>query len=257
MKPSYIVRVRFIGLLLIVASSLCAQIDIANPSEGFAKPLKRKVVDFGPSPFYGASQHVRNKLRCFYYTTFTVKEYDAGEKGAEWLSVAPSLDVPCSKTHGRDEKVYTSEWSGYFRGATGTAVVFDASDAEDGGLPFAVFDVRTGRKLFEDSSPLAYYQKRLHIKNPFHIAYGGEENSLLTYFRVAHAGCDLRMEQLDCWNKVRAKFGIKKTEMPVCIDYERAAGERESAIAYPVSVLLTDSPQIKTEDGPVFCWPTD
>jgi hypothetical protein len=257
-QQSYIVGVKLFGLLILVAGSLVAKTDLTNLNVGFDKPLKKTVVDFGPSPFYPVSRNIRKKLTCYSYSTFTIKEYDEGQKGAEWLSIVPSPHATCTRAHTKDEKVYVEpEWSGYFRGAKGTFAFFDAPDGTDGGMPFAVFDVGTGRKLFEDSSPLDYYQKRLHIKNAFRIASGGEQNSLLTYLRVARAGCDLRTEQADCWNNVRAKFGIKETARPVCISYEKAAGEWESAIAYPVSVLLTDSPQIETVDGPAFCWPTD
>ncbi len=249
---------RFLALLILVASSAFGQTGLAGLNEGFDKPLKKTNVDFGPSPFYPGSRHIRKKLTCYFYSTFTVKEYDEGQKGAEWLSIVPSPHAACTQTRTKDEKVYVEpEWSGYFRGARGTFVFFDAPDGTDGGMPFAVFDAGTGRKLFEDSSPLDYYQRTLHIKNAFRIASAGEQNSLLTYFRVVPTDCDLRTEQADCWNKVKAKFDIKETDIPVCIGYEKAAGKRESAIAYPVSVLLTDSPQIKTVEGPVFCWPTD
>ena len=257
-QRSYIVGVKLLGLLILVASSLLAQTDHANFNEGFNRPLKKTVVDFGPSPFYPVSRHIRKKLTCYSYATFTVKEYDEGQKGAEWLSIVPTSRTACTQTHTKLERVYVEpEWSGYFRGARGRFVFFDAPDGTDGGMPFAIFDVKTGRKLFEDSSPLDYYQKMLHMKNAFYIASGGEQNSLLTYFRVVPAGCDLRTEEADCWNKIRAKFGIKQTDKPVCDGYKKTSQMWESAIAYPVSVLLTDSPQIIPVDGPVFCWPTD
>jgi hypothetical protein len=245
----------FLGLLLLLAGCLWAQRDPANLGEGFDKPLKKTVVDFGASPFYPASRHIRKRLTCFYYSAFAVKEYDAGEKGAEWLSIVPSAHCACTLAHGENEKVYTSEWSGYFRGAKGKMVFFDASDGDDGGLPFVIFEVGTGRKLFEDSSILDYYQKRLHIKEAFQITGGTDPIIRLNYFRVARAGCNLKFEKAACWNKVRTDFGITQTDIPVCTGYEHA--NWDSAIVYPVSVLLTDSPQIRAVDGPVFCWPTD
>jgi hypothetical protein len=245
----------FVLILSLVAGSLHAQIDRTKLDEGFDQPLKKTVVDFGPSPFYRASQNVRNQLTCCYYPTFTVKEYDRGEKGAEWLSIVPSAQAACALKHEQHEKVYTVEWNGYFWGVKDTIVFFDASDGEDGGMPFAAFDSGTGRKLFEDSSLLGYYQKTLHLKNAFRITSDADRNPRLTYLRVARAGCNLKAEQWECWNKVRAQFGITQTDIPVCSKYEQA--NWESAIVYPVSVVLTDSPQIKAVDGPVFCWPTD
>ena len=102
---------------------------------------------------------------------------------------------------------------------------------------------------------LDYYQKKLHLKNTFRVASEGNQIPRLTYLRVVRAGCNLKAEQWDCWNKVRAEFGITQTDIPDCRRYEQA--DWESAIVYSVSVVLTDSPQIKAVDGPVFCWPTD
>src|SRR5215469_12486822 len=112
---------RFFVLLLLVAGSLCSQADRTDLIEGFDRPLKKTVVDLGPSPFYPHSRHVRNKLTCFYYRSFTVKEYDEGQKGAEWLSIVPSAQATCTRKHGEGEKVYMDpEWSGYFWGVKGT-----------------------------------------------------------------------------------------------------------------------------------------
>ena len=248
---------KLFGVLLLVVGSLYAQTDRVGPDEGFDNPVKKTVVDLGPSPYYKATQHVRKKLTCYYYSTFTVKQYDEGQKGAEWLSIVPLAHAGCTRTHSEGENVLTwREWSGYFWGAKDRDAVFTAPDGEDGGVPFAVFDVGTGRKLFEDSSLLSYYQEKLHINNTFRIASGADQIIRLTYLRVVRAACNLKTGQADCWNKVRAEFGITQTDIPVCSSYEQAA-DWESAIVYPVSVLLTDSPQIKAVDGAVFCWPTD
>lgn len=253
----YIVGVRLFGVLLLVVGSLCAQTDRVGLDEGFDKPLKKTVVDLGPSPYYRPTQHVRKKLTCYYYSTFTVKQYDEGQKGAEWLSIVPLAHAGCKRAHSVGENLLTwGEWSGYFRGAKNRYAVFTAPDGEDGGLPFAVFDVGTGRKLFEDSSLLDYAREKLQIKNAFRIASGADQITWLTYLRVVRAGCNLKTGQADCWKKIRAAFHITQTDIPVCSRYEQAA-DWESAIVYPVSVLLTDSPQIKAVDDPVFCWPID
>jgi hypothetical protein len=251
----YIVGVKLFGALLLVGCSLCAQTARGSLDEGFDEPLKKTVVDLGPSPYYRPTQHVRKTLTCYAYSTFTVKQYDEGQKGAE-LSIVPSAHATCTRTHSKGEIVLTwREWRGYFWGAKGTYAIFGAPDGEDGGLPFAVFDVKTGRKLFEDSSLLDYYQEKLKIKNTFRINSGTDGFLRLTYLRVVRVGCNLKAEAGECWKKARNEFGITQTDMPVCSGYELA--DRESAVVYPVSVLLTDSPQIRAVDGPVFCWPTD
>lgn len=146
--------------------------------------------------------------------------------------------------------------SGYFWGAKDRYAIFTAPDGEDGGVPFAVFDTKTGRKIFEDASLLEYYQKTQQIRNVFRISGAVDQITRLTYLRVVRGGCNLKTGQADCWGKIRAKFGVTQTEIPVCTTYEQQP-DWESAIVYPVTVLLTDFPQPKGVDGRVFCWPAD
>jgi hypothetical protein len=191
--------VKLLGVLLLVVESLFAQTDRAGLDEGFDQPVKKTVVDLGSTAYYRPTQHVRKKLTCYYYSTFTVKQYDEGQKGAEWLSVVPLAHARCTRTHSKGENVLTwREWSGYFWGARYRYALFMAPDGEDGGLPFAVFDVKTGRKLFEDASLLDYYQKTPQIKNAFRISGGADQIARLTYFRVVRAGCNLKTKPADC-----------------------------------------------------------
>ncbi|HKT89111.1 MAG TPA: hypothetical protein VJQ59_11770 [Candidatus Sulfotelmatobacter sp.] len=244
-------------LLLVVVGSLCAQTDSAEVDEGFDTPAKKIVIDLGPSPYYKPTQHVRKELACYYYSTFTVKQYDEGQKGAEWLSIVPLSHAACTLTHSKGENVLTwREGSGYFWGAKDRYAIFTAPDGENGGLPFAVFDAKTGRKVFEDASLSDYYQKTVGIQNVFHISGVPDEATRLTYLRVVRGGCNLETGQADCWGKIRAAFGITQTAIPVCSRYEEQA-DWESAIVYPVTVLLTDSPHPEAVDGRVFCWPAD
>lgn len=41
------------------------------------------------SPYYPRG-NVRIKLSCFSYATFMVKQYDEGQKSAEWLAIVPT-----------------------------------------------------------------------------------------------------------------------------------------------------------------------
>ena len=133
--PSYIVGVKLFGVLLLVVGSLCAQTDRAGLDEGFDQPVKTTVVDLGPSPYHRPTLHVRKKLTCYYYSTFTVKQYDEGQKGAEWLSVIPLAQAGCTRKHSEGENILTwREWSGYFWGAKDRYAVFMAPDGSDGGL---------------------------------------------------------------------------------------------------------------------------
>src|SRR5579859_6204054 len=114
--------------MLLLVASLHAQNDSATLHEGFDKPLKTTVLDFGPSPFYNPSRHIRNKLMCYYYSAFTVKEYEQGEKGAEWLSIVPSADAECTRTHSDDERLYNDPVCAYFWGVKGTFAFFEAAE---------------------------------------------------------------------------------------------------------------------------------
>jgi len=238
---------------LLAASSLFAQTNADGPDEGFDKPVRKTVVDLGPSPYYMPARHVRKRLMCYHYSSFTVKEYDEGQKGAEWLSVVPSANTAC--TLKRSEGEIILEWpEGYFWGAAGKYAIFVAADGVDGGLPFAVFDASTGRKLFEDSVLNGYVQNALKIKNAFRIRAEAEQAPKFTYLRVVRTDCNINAAQSDCWPKVRKEYGIVQTDIPVCSGYQQA--DWESAVEYPVSILLTDSPHFEAIEGPVFCWPT-
>ncbi|ABF41423.1 hypothetical protein Acid345_2422 [Candidatus Koribacter versatilis Ellin345] len=253
---SYIVSVKFCYVLLLLVACARGQASPASLDAGFDKPLKTAVVDLGPSPYYKPSRKVRKKLSCFYYSKFAVKEYDEGQKGAEWLSIVSSSSAPCALAHRADEKVIESqEWSGYFWGAKDNYAIFGAPDGTDGGLPFVVFDVNKGRRICEDSSILDYYEKALHLTDTFRISSGSEHAPRLTYFRVVRAQCNLKQKPAECWNKVRQEFGIPQTDIPVCSGYERA--DWDSAVAYHASVLLVEPLTISSIDGPVSCWPTD
>ncbi|MGA7784179.1 MAG: hypothetical protein WB997_06000, partial [Candidatus Acidiferrales bacterium] len=110
-------------------------------------------MDFGPSPYYDPRKKVRNELSCYCYSTFMVKEYDEGQKGSEWLAIAPvegRISPACTKTHPANEKVIAyPEWGGYFMGAKGRLVFFSAADGFNSAMPFVVYDSRTKTKVFE------------------------------------------------------------------------------------------------------------
>lgn len=255
---SYIVGVRLFASMLLAAGSLFAQVQRASLDEGFDKPIKITVLDLGPSPYYVPTQHVRIKLTCYYYGTFTVKEYDEGQKGAE-VSILTSPHAPCTRTDSKNENLLAhNEWAGgYFIGANGQYVFVDAPDGTDGGLPFAVFDVSTRRKVFADSSRPIPSPKALHTKETFRISREADQTLRLVYVRVVHPECDLNTDAAGCWKKARVMFGIAQTDMPVCNGYETVREKLDSVIAYPVSVLLTDSPHIEATVGPIFCSPIE
>lgn len=232
-------------------------------SDSLDVPRKKEVVEFGPSPDY-PSANVPIKLYCYFYAGYMVKMYDEGHKGAEWLAIVPVKDHAeprCARTHDADEKVIEDpEWHGYFKGAKGTFVIFHADDGVNGGMPFVVYDSRTGKQLFQDSHFEASMWNRKFSDSPFNdirVNVTRDGQVFLKYLRVEEGGCDLHLERTHCWPEVRKKFALKPTPIPVCSGYKGITTRYESAVAYPVEVSLFPQPSTRTIDGPVRCWPVD
>ncbi len=236
----------------------------AAPPNSFDVPLTKKVLDFGPSPYYGSGQNIRVKLSCYFYPAFMVKEYDEGEKGAEWLAIVPieqSSTPNCARSHDSGEMVIDgAEWSGYFKGVKGSLVFFDSADATDGGLPFAIYDSTTGKKAFEDSAYDSRMWNKKATASPFNqlrVTKTSDGQTTLRYLRVVEANCDLHTEKSACWEEVRKTLELRTSQMPICSNYDAISERRVSAVAYPVEVRLFPQPVTKTIEGPVKCWPVD
>jgi hypothetical protein len=262
---------RILFAFILLAFSLAfnpSLISQRQPTASFDAPLKKKVVDFGPSPYYpSGARRIRVKLSCFFYPAIIVKEYDEGQKGAEWLAIAPIKEgiIPsCVRSHSTGERVIEgAEWSGYFSGVKGNLAFFDADDGTNGGIPFVVYDSITGKKVFEDSAYNSLMWK-MGVKiedsafNTLRVSNDQVRGVSLKYLRVVEAGCDLNKEKTPCWERIRKKLEVKTAQMPICTGYEHImADSSESALAYPVEVLLSPQPVINTIPGPVKCWPVD
>jgi hypothetical protein len=248
------------AVCLLLISPPLASFAQAN---SFDVPLKKKVVDYGPAPYY-PGQPPQKKLYCYFYSTLMVKQYDTAQKGAEWLAIVPIQNQsipPCNlPTVSGERRIGPEEWSGYFKGVGGNLVFFDAADGIVGGLPFALYDSRTGRKIFEDS---AYDSRMWNSKvedSPFnHIrlvsAQKGE--TTLRYLRIVGTECDLHTPNAPCWEQIKKQFALKSAQHPVCTGYKGIyGGWASSSVAYPVEVQLPQ-PSIKTITGQVTCWPVD
>lgn len=235
-------------------------------ADSFDVPLKKKVVDFGLSENnLPGRQDFRVKLYCFFYTNFVVKEYDnEGQKGAQWVSIVPiekGTAPACARTHASGEKIFKwPEWSGYFKGVKGNLVFLNDPDGTDGGMPFTIYDFRTGNKIFRDSAYDSGMWTKKPASSPFnHLRFRGTQDGdfTMTYLRVVEADCDLHTEKSACWERVRKRLELKSVQMPVCTGYEEISSRYVSALAYPVEVSLFPQPVTKTIAGPVKCWPVD
>jgi hypothetical protein len=210
-----------------------------------------------------------------------VKEVDLGEKGAQRLAIVPTGKnklQTCSRMRDPGERaINPDDWSGYFMGVKGDLVFFSADDGWNGGMGFAIYDARTGRKIFDDVA-----LGDLEFTNPPGAA------TSLRYIRVVDGGCVIPKEQTACWDSIRKKFDLEAASQPDCKNgYEKSAealakgrcqaqkadnpeclakemslarqqaNDANSVIAYPVEVVVGTNPTVKPLAGDLHCWPAD
>jgi len=261
-------RVLYVALLLVGIAA----------ADSFDRPRTKKTLGLGPSPA-GFGRH--GKVNCYFYPTFMVKEVDLGEKGADKLAIVPvrhGIVPPCTRARSKAEMVIdANEWSGYFKGAKGDLVFFDADDGWNGGMGFAVYDSHTGKKVFEDSAVGGI---------DFLPPQGGQVT--LKYTRIIDSQCNAPKDQAACWDQIRKTIGVENPPQPDCKKaYEESAqklakgrcaaqksntaqcvakeiqlardqtSQATSIIAYPVEVALGPQPTIKPVAGELRCWPSD
>lgn len=193
-------------LALIIAAMPTAQPE-ARDAAMFDRPLAVKRVTL---PKAGTDAPDKNELTCFYFQDLRVKQLDQGEVGAAELAILPlaaASQPACERAPATGEIVIPGkDWSGYFKGVRGGFVLFDADDGTNGGLGFAVFDGRSGKKLFDD---LAVGDMR--------AAEPATDGITLRYRRAAVASCSLVTGGAACWEKtVAALPELKEAAEPDC-----------------------------------------
>ncbi|HVM93916.1 MAG TPA: hypothetical protein VMT67_13930 [Terriglobales bacterium] len=234
-------------------------------AQGF-DPYKKQVVDYGVEKDFPGNPH-HDQLTCFYYRGLVVKQLtNRWIKGSLFLSFLRFDKAPpaCLKEHPPDEKIISnSEWVGYFRGMVkGDLVFFDSEDGQDGGMPFALYDSKTQKKIFEEN---AYYasmwnpklRPRPSLFNDIRVRTANDGNVVLTYLRVIRTECDIPNKEDKCWPPLVQKLGLKTAAVPSCIRWEENQTSGPSAVAYPVETSLFPTPVMETISGPVRCWPAD
>lgn len=178
-------------------------------------------------------------ITCTRYAAFAVKEVDLGEKGAEKLAIIPT-GAKCAVETPGEIKI---DLEGYFKGAIGDYIFFDASDGWDGGVPFTVFSP-DGKKLFEDSVE----------RGDFALASREGKTLRMQYMRVFQAPCSLYTSNAACDGEVTSLTGLggegaaPVTELPDCAAvYDRQLKETApeyvdvlkaspSVLVYPVEL---------------------
>jgi len=129
----------------------------------------------------------------------------------------------------------------------------EAADGENDGMPIRILDLKTGRKIFEDSISLTDFR--------FDFAYTSGSKMSMRYLRVVRGDCSIPKGGEICWNRFRQQFGLVLASAPTCSGYEGEQpipveeAQTESAIAYRVAVELFPRPSIKAVPGPVKCRP--
>jgi hypothetical protein len=255
---------RILLALIPVAYSLAFSQGYVAPTDSpdsFDRPLKKQVVDFGPSAnSFGGK--VRLKLTCYSYPAFMVKEYDVGEPVPAWQAIVPARKgaVPvCTRNAAVGEwRIDLGEGAGFFKGAKGNLVFIDSFEGDNGGWPFLVYDIRTEKEIFDDSARESMIWDKKVEDAPFdRMRFGTAQDGrlYLRYLRVYELDCNLNLEKTSCWEKARKILGLKSAQMPVCSGYEGIASSWVSVIAYPVEVFLFPQPTINPIAGRVKCWP--
>lgn len=237
--------------LLWSACSAQAESRAESPAESFDTPLHERTVELGHT------QYGQAKLTCDYFASFMVKQLDQGEEGASWIAIVPARtghSPACTRAHAEAEKVIPGhDWCGYFQGAKQSFVFLNACNAYNGGLDFAVYDARTGTRIFQDTAVDS------DAGGP-HFSRAPDGRLTLLYSRVAVFACTLPKEQAACWTQIEGKLGLDNVPAPVCIAYEKQM--TGSVVAYPVEVPLASTPDLRTPQahavaGAIRCWPPE
>jgi len=245
--------------------------------ETFDKPVRKQRVNLGKA---ANSLSDRNRVTCYYFPHFMVKEVDLGEVGAERLGIVrrtPQSTGKCTRARSKEEMVVpVKEWSGYFMGVKNGYVFFSGDDGWNGATPFAIYDSKTGKKLFEDSA-----------KANISFVTRPDQTITMQYMRVVTDDC-LILKDAACWQRMAMKYGLvaatapdckkgyeasaeemakgrcegNKGPLSACVEKERPLALKQaldspSVISYPVEVELGATPVIKPAGAVVGCWPAD
>jgi hypothetical protein len=206
----------------------CAAPSLGATPSPFDPPLK---IVRAPLPRDADNPRSRPKVSCFYFPRFMVKQVDLGEEGAAQLSILPGAPATaCRQANAPGERVISpDDWTGYFDGVRGDYAVFTAEDGWNGGMGFAVFDARTGRKVFDDAA-----------KARFRSVQASSDGLVLRYRRVFTPKCSLIVDRAGCWRAIRRQTGLAGDRPPDC----SAAYDREARRTPKFAAQLRDDPTV-------------
>jgi hypothetical protein len=237
------------ALYLLVAASAAQAEDMSGL---FDKPMN---VERIPLPKDSLNPQAEPMLSCFHYSGVRVKQIDRGEKGAELFLLPLKAGQPmpeCTEAAATGEKPI-DDWGGYFKGARGAYVFFDADDGWNSGVGFAIFSA-AGEKIFHD------------VAEEIRTIDAVPSKLVLRYRRVYGAPCSLFADKAGCWNKVKAETALTG-DAPDCAaayeaDIRQAAARKDSIAANPTIIAyeaqtVLDGATAVTEPlpGTVACQP--
>lgn len=254
MVPKHRVGVALVIIAVVLEYLAFASLLRADDSSD--EPLKKTEVDLGQYSYLKPSPRNHILLSCFYYPAVMVKQlHDPGVKGVLWVTITPISNArtpECRRSHGSTERFIARGWWGFI-GIKGQILMLEAADGEDGGMAVRFLNLKTGRRVFEDSIALGDFR--------IDFAQTQDGRMSMRYLRVVRGDCSIPKGRETCWNKFRQQFGLLLASVPTCTGYEGeqpVPAEEEqtpSAITYPVEVELFPRPVIRAVPGPVKCMP--
>src|SRR5262249_31441761 len=135
--------------------------SILLADDSFDKPLRQTIVRFEHSAYIRRSENSRILLYCSYYKDFMIKQLDdPGMKGTRWVTMTPinnGQTPPCLRSHATTERFIEKGWWSFI-GVKRQLLFLEAADGQDGGEFVRIFNLKTRRKIFEDSVSLAHFR---------------------------------------------------------------------------------------------------
>ena len=272
-----------LALLAAVAASVVAlpagAVDLPT-DPAFDKPAEVRHVRLGPA----RTQPVRYKeIRCSYFAGIMIKEWDEQEIGDKEISYVPapgSAKPPCQKASLPGErKLPVSDLTVYFLGYAGDAIFLGDADGANGTIGFFVFDPKSGKQRFTDTTKLD--SKFASIAN--------DNGTLkLGYVRALTGPCSVVTDGADCWPKFVQQSGYTGAAPDCVAGYKQAAesfaadvckaqgGDQNkcladqlarradwdktpSVVAFDVTASISpdNTAAVTPTGGPAQCWPSD
>ena len=210
---------------LLPASAVAKDKDAAGL---FDKPAKVARVPLPADPLNPQAKPV---VTCSYFKDFAVKQIDRGEsrRGAFHRPACQRREAYKCREAAAPGEIATKDWSGYFKGAKGAYVFFDAEDGHNGGMGFAIYGGADGKKLFDDTAM------------DLHAVELKPSGLVLRYTRVYEAGCSMYADPAGCWAKVKAATGLTQATAPDCAASYKAEEKRMKGTPHQAKVAAIAS----------------